>query len=82
LPAPYIVSHSTISRYYALKEVKAAIVRQQGTQGSAELKMRVTAYLDGHPEIVSRAAKTVHNDPALRRMAERHERHRLTRASA
>jgi hypothetical protein len=38
----------------------------------AELKTRAWAFLDKHPEIIARAAKTVRNDPALRRMAQRH----------
>ena len=67
----------TLARYYALKEVKASIARNEGYRGSqgleiAELKMRARAFLDNHPEIIARAAKTVRNDPALRRMAERH----------
>jgi hypothetical protein len=41
---------------------------------SAEVTRRAVAYLDGHPEIIERAAQTVRTDPALRRMAERHER--------
>jgi hypothetical protein len=41
---------------------------------SAELTRLAAAYLDSHPEIIERAAKTVGRDPALRRMADRHER--------
>ena len=67
----------TLARYYALKEVRASIARNEGYSGSqgleiAELKTRARAFLDNHPEIIARAAKTVRNDPALRRMAERH----------
>ena len=77
----------TLARYYARKDVKAAILRNQGHRGlremeSAELKRLAASYLDSHPEIIERAAKTVRRDPALRRMAERHERKGLTRASA
>jgi hypothetical protein len=67
----------TLATYYALKEVEASIVRDEGYRGLrgleiAELKTRAMAFLDKHPEIIARAAKTVRNDPALRRMAERH----------
>jgi hypothetical protein len=40
------------------------------------------AHLASHPELIERAAKTVHGDPALRRIAERHEQERPKRASA
>ena len=75
----------TLARYYARKEVKVAILRNQGHRGlremeSAELTRLTAGYLDSHPEIIERATKTVRRDPALRRMAERHERKRLTRA--
>jgi hypothetical protein len=77
----------TLARHYARREVKAAILRNQGHRGlreieSAELTRLAAGYLDSHPEIIERAAKTVSRDPALRRMAERHERKRLTCASA
>ena len=77
----------TLAKYYARKEVKAAFLRNQGHRGlremeSAELTRLAAGYLDSHPEIIKRAAKTVRRDPALRRMAERHEPKRLTRASA
>jgi hypothetical protein len=77
----------TLARYYARKEVKAAIVRQQGHRvlrdvESAELTRLAVAYLDSHPEVIERAAKTVRTDPALRRMAERHENERLRSVSA
>ena len=54
----------TLARYYALKEVKASIALNEGYRGSqgleiAELKMRARAFLDNHPEIIARAAKTV-----------------------
>jgi hypothetical protein len=76
----------TFARYYARNEVKAATLRSQEHRGlidmeSAELTRLAAAYLDSHPEIIERAAETVGRDPALRRMAERHER-RLRRASA
>jgi hypothetical protein len=58
-----------LARYYAVKEVKAATVR--GLK-SAELSRLAVAYLDNHPEIIKRATKIVRDDPALRRMAERH----------
>jgi hypothetical protein len=77
----------TLARYYARKEVKVAILRNQGHRGlremeSAELTRLTAGYLDSHPEIIERATKTVRRDPALRRMAERHERKPLRRASA
>jgi hypothetical protein len=77
----------TLARYYARKEVKAAILRNQRHRGlieiaGAELTRLAAAYLDSHPEIIERAAMTVGRDPALRRMAERHERKGLRRASA
>jgi hypothetical protein len=67
----------TLARYYARKAVKAAILRNQGYRGfrdmrSAELTRLATAHLTDHPEIIVRATKIVRNDPALRRMAERH----------
>jgi hypothetical protein len=40
---------------------------------SAELTRLTNAHLDSHPEVIKRAAKIVNRDPALRRMAERHE---------
>jgi hypothetical protein len=40
---------------------------------SADLTRLINAHLDSHPEVIERAAKTVHCDPALRRMAARHE---------
>jgi hypothetical protein len=46
------------------------------------LTLLANAHLASHPELIERAEKTVHRDPALRRMAERHERERLERASA
>ena len=68
----------TLARYYARKEVKAAILRNQRHRGliemeNAELTRLAAAYLNSHPEIIERAAKIVSRDPALRRMAERHE---------
>jgi hypothetical protein len=77
----------TLARYYARKEVKTAISRQQGHRAlremeSAELTRLAVAYLDSHPEVIERAAKTVRTDPALRRMAERHEHKRLRSVSA
>ena len=77
----------TLARCYARKEVKAAILRNPKHWGlremeSAELTRLAAYYLDSHPEIIERAAKKVSRDPALRRMAERHEPKRLTRASA
>jgi hypothetical protein len=71
----------TLAMYYARKEVKAATLRNQQHQRlremeSAELTRLAAAYLDSHPKIIERAAKTVSRDPALRRMAERHERKR------
>jgi hypothetical protein len=67
----------TLARYHALKAVKAAVLRNQGHRGlremqSAELTRLATAHLTAHPEIVVRARKIVRDDPALRRMAERH----------
>ena len=77
----------TLARYYARNEVKAAFLRNREHRGlremeSAELTRLTDAHLDRHPEIIERAAKTVGSDPALRRMAERHERKRLRPASA
>jgi hypothetical protein len=77
----------TLARYYARKEVEASILRNLGCPASqetvsAELTGLANAHLDSHPEIIERAAKTVRRDPALCRMAERHERKRLRRASA
>ena len=74
----------TLARYYARKEVEASILRNLGYRAlrdmvSAELTRLINAHLDSHPEVIERAAKTVHRDPALRRMARRHE---LKRASA
>jgi len=73
----------TLARYYARKEV----LRNLGYRAlrhieSAELTLLANAHLASHPELIERAAKTVHGDPALRRIAERHERERLERASA
>jgi hypothetical protein len=73
----------TLARYYARKEVEASILRNQGYPASqrmesAELTRLANAHLDSHPEIIERAASTVHNDPALRRMAERHEHKRAS----
>jgi hypothetical protein len=67
----------TLARYYARKDVEASILRNRGYSAlrvmeSAELTRLAAAYLDSHPEVIERAAKTVHRDPALRRMAERH----------
>ena len=77
----------TLARYYARKEVEASILRNLGYPASQEmvgtaLTRLANAHLDSHPEIIERAAKKVSRDPALRRMAERHEPKRLTRASA
>jgi hypothetical protein len=77
----------TLARYYARKEVEASILQNLGYRAwqdieSAELTRLVNAHLDSHPEIIERAAQTVHRDHALSRMAERHERERLKRASA
>jgi hypothetical protein len=74
----------TLARYYARKEVEASILRNMGYRAlrdmvSAELARLVNAHLDSHPEVIERAAKIVNRDPALRRMAERHE---LKRPSA
>jgi hypothetical protein len=49
---------------------------------SAELTRLANVHLASHPEVIDRAAKTVRRHPSLRRMAERHERERLKRASA
>ena len=77
------VTVMTLARYYARKEV----LRNVGYRAlrhieSAELTRLANAHLASHPEVIERAAKTVRHDPALRRMAERHERERLKRASA
>ena len=77
----------TLAMYYARKEVEASILRNLRYRAlrdmaSAELTRLVNAHLDSHPEVIERAAKIVNRDPALRRMAERHEREQLERASA
>ena len=77
------VTVMTLARYYARKEV----LRNLGYRAlrhieSADLTRLANAHLASHPELIERAEKTVHRDPALRRMAERHERERLKRASA
>ena len=69
----------TLARYYARKEVEASILRNLGYRAlrdieTAELTRLTNAHLDSHPEVIERAAKIVNRDPALRRMAERHER--------
>jgi hypothetical protein len=68
----------TLARYYARNEVEASILRDLEYPAlqdmvSAELTRLTNAHLDSHPEVIERAAKTVHRDPALRRMATRHE---------
>jgi hypothetical protein len=65
----------TIAMCYALEEVKAAILHQQGRSALREVKRAAlarlaAAYLDSHPEIIQRAAQTVRNVPTLRRMAQ------------
>jgi hypothetical protein len=45
---------------------------------STELTRLTNAHLDSHPEVIERAAKIVRRDPALRRMAERHEHKRAS----
>jgi hypothetical protein len=73
----------TLARYYARKEVLRNLgYRALRYTESAELTRLVNVYLASHPELIERAEKTVHRDPALRRMAERHELERLKRASA
>ena len=54
----------TIAMCYALEEVKAVILRQQGRSAlrdveRAALARLASAYLDSHPEIIERAAQTV-----------------------
>jgi len=76
-----------LARYYARREVKATILRNLGYPASqemesAELTGLADAHLDSHPELIERAARIVQCDPALRRMAERHEHKRPKRASA
>ena len=74
---------TTLARYYARKEVLRSLgYRALRYIESAELTLLANAHLASHPEVIERAAKTVRRDPALRRMAERHERERLERASA
>jgi hypothetical protein len=73
----------TLARYYARKEVEASISRNLGYAAlrdmvSAELTRLTNAHLDSHPEVIERAAKIVRRDPALRRMAERHEHKRAS----
>jgi len=77
------VTVMTLARYYARKAVLHNLgYRALREMESAELTRLAAYYLDSHPEIIERAAKKVSRDPALRRMAERHEPKRLTRASA
>jgi hypothetical protein len=66
----------TIAMCYALEEVKAVILRQQGPSALREVKRAAlvrlaAAYLESHPEILERAAQTVRSVPTLRRMAQR-----------
>jgi hypothetical protein len=80
----------TIAMYYALKEVMAVILRQQGRSAlremeKAELTRLAAAYLDSHPEIIEQAARTLRNEAERRRMAQRlrsgpsrRQRHTLT----
>jgi hypothetical protein len=69
----------TLARYYARKEVLRDLGYCAFAQmESAELTRLANVHLDSHPEIIERAAKTVHRDPALRRMAERHEHKRAS----
>jgi hypothetical protein len=54
----------TIAMYYALKEVMAVILRQQGRSAlremeKAELTRLAADYLDSHPEIIEQVARTV-----------------------
>ena len=72
----------TLARYYARKEVLRNLGYRALRIESVELTLLANAHLASHPELIARAAQTVHRDPALRRMAERHERERLERASA
>jgi hypothetical protein len=65
----------TIAMCYALEEVKAVILRQQGPSALREVKKAAlvrlaSAYLDSHPEVIERAAQTVRSVPRLRRMAQ------------
>jgi hypothetical protein len=77
------VTVMTLARYYARKEVLRNLgYRALRGMESAELTRLANAHLASHPEVIERAAKTVHRDPALRRMAERHERERRRPASA
>ena len=65
---------TTLARYYARKEVLRSLgYRALRYIESAELTLLANAHLASHPELIERAEKTVHRDPALRRMAERHE---------
>jgi hypothetical protein len=65
----------TIAMCYALEEVKAVILRQQGRSALREVERAAlarlaSAYLDSHPEIIERAAQIVRSVPRLRRMAQ------------
>ena len=77
------VTVMTLARYYARKAVLHNLgYRALREMESAELTRLANVHLASHPEVIDPAAKTVRRDPALRRMAERHERERLKRASA
>ena len=66
------VTVMTLARYYARK----AVLRNLGYPALRDMlsaERLTNAHLDSHPEVIERAAKTVHRDPALRHMATRHE---------
>jgi len=66
----------TLALFYARKEIRAAIIGQQGYCGlrgmePAELTRLARAHLDRHPEIIERAATVIRTDPAFRPWAPR-----------
>jgi hypothetical protein len=68
------VAVMALAGYYARKEVRAAIMRQQGHRGLrqlelAELTRLARAHLERHPEIIDRAAEVIRTEPMFRRSA-------------
>jgi len=79
---PNLGAVMTLARFYARKEVRAAILRQHGHRGLrgitwAELNRLARAHIDRHPEIIDRAAEAIRTDPAFRRWAP-HAKHRAS----
>lgn len=69
----------TLARMASVKAVKRELQARGLKSAHIEprvISMAARAYLQEHPELIEQAAETVQQVPALRKMAERHERDR------